>query len=265
MSDSPIERVALGAAIFALHDPHRGHERAFNRWYERDHMYALGIMAPWTMAAGRWVATAELKQLRTADEAPFGPLDAGSFLTMFWIQAGHLEDQQQWVAEESVAVNAAGRTFDERDVMTATTYDYRGATERDHDGVPPELALDRRYAGLVWAVLERHPSVGLDEFQTWLVDDHLPKLLAGTPVAMALLFSPRPKEPWWPAAAPEVPGVGDRLVVSCFVEADPRECWDDVFAGFGDSVRSGGRGRALLVAPFIPSIPGTDAHLDNLW
>ena len=40
MSEPPI--VDLGAGIFALHDPHPGHERDFNRYYERDHMYAAG-------------------------------------------------------------------------------------------------------------------------------------------------------------------------------------------------------------------------------
>src|SRR5690606_13438681 len=29
--------VVLGSALFTLVDPHRGHEVAYNRWYERDH------------------------------------------------------------------------------------------------------------------------------------------------------------------------------------------------------------------------------------
>src|SRR2546425_9899446 len=39
-------RVELGHAIFALVEPHRGHEVAWNRWYERDHLIAAGSCAP---------------------------------------------------------------------------------------------------------------------------------------------------------------------------------------------------------------------------
>ena len=256
--------VDLGSAIFSLHDPHPGHERDFNRFYERDHMYAGGTLAPWTIATGRWVATRGLKALRYPAQGPFGPATAGSYLTMFWIQAGRLGDQQAWVSEQMPRLAAHGRTFDDRSVQTATAYDYLGSAERDVDGVPPYLALDHRYPGQVWAVLERSPDVALADFTAWLTGDHLPGLLAATPAALACCFTPRPKEPWWPAAAPEVPGVGDRVMVACFVEDDPRRCWDAVFAGWGDALAASGRGRALLVAPFIPTVIGTDRYADEL-
>ena len=32
--------VRLGSMLFTLVEPHRGHEVAYNRWYERDHFYA---------------------------------------------------------------------------------------------------------------------------------------------------------------------------------------------------------------------------------
>ncbi len=43
LGSTPID---LGAALFSLHDPHPGHERDFNRYYERDHMYAAALLAP---------------------------------------------------------------------------------------------------------------------------------------------------------------------------------------------------------------------------
>jgi hypothetical protein len=257
--------VEVGSAIFALHDPHRGHERAFNRYYERDHQYAGGVMAPWTIAAGRWVATRELKALRYPDPGPFGPATAGSYLTMFWIQAGRLADQQRWVAEQMPTLAAAGRTYDHRDVQTATAYDHLGAVERDPDGVPPFLALDHGYPGAVWAVLERAPAVALDDVVAWLLDDHLPALVAGTSIAIATCATPRPKEPWWPAAAPDVPGVGERVMVTCFLDDDPRACWGTTFVGWGAELAASGRARALLVAPFVPTVVGTDRYTDELW
>jgi hypothetical protein len=230
-------------------------------------MYAAAIMAPWTIAGQRFVATRDLKAMRSPEHGPFGPAIDGSFLTMYWIAKGHLADQQRWVAEQMVELNAAGRTFDERSVQTATAYDLVGAWERDVDGVPPWLALDHRYPGVVWLIVERLPTCTIDELATWLCTDLFPGWLGGasSQAPMALLFTPRRKEPWWPAAAPEVPGVGMRIMATIFLETDPRDVWDTTFDGIGATIEAGGRGRVLLVAPFIPTVPGTDRHVDELW
>jgi len=259
-----LPEVALGAAIFALRDPHSGHEAGFSRWYERDHMYAGGVLAPWTMGAARWVATAELKKLRYPDPGPFGPAAAGSFLASYWIQAGRLEEQQQWVAA-TLADLGPDRQFRERDVQTATTYDVLGCWRRDADGVPPFLALAHGYPGVVWVVAERSPSIALDTFAARLLDSVAPALWAESPVAMAVACSPRAKEPWWPAAAPEVPGVGERVMLACFVETDPTDVWDELFVPLGRRLLDSGLGRALLVAPFVAVVPGTDRYVDELW
>jgi hypothetical protein len=263
MSDPPV--VDLGAGIFALHDPHPGHERDFNRYYERDHMYAAAILAPWTIAGQRFVATAELKRLRYPAEGPFGPITDGSYLTMYWIVAGMLDEQQAWVNGQMKALNAAGRTFEDRSVQTATSYDYLGAWRREPDGVPPFLALDRRYASVVWTVVERAGSDTVADLAAWLAADFLPAHFAESPVALAPMFTPRPKEPWWPAAAPEVPGVGERVFITFFLEVDAREVWRARFADLGEKLAQTGRGRALMVAPFIPTIPGTDTYTDQLF
>ena len=34
------EPIKLGSMLFTLVEPRRGHEVAYNRWYERDHFYA---------------------------------------------------------------------------------------------------------------------------------------------------------------------------------------------------------------------------------
>jgi hypothetical protein len=257
--------VRLGAGIFALHDPHRGYEREFHHFYERDHMYAAAILAPWTIAGQRFVATAELKAMRYPEEGPFGPVRDGSFLTMYWITEDHLGDQQAWVNEQMQLLTAAGRQFAERSVQTATTYDYLGSWERDAGGVPPFLALDHRYESAVWAVVERSTDESVTDLAQWLAGTFFPARFASSPVALATMFTPRPKEPWWPAAAPEVPGVGERVVVAFFLEADVHEAFTPWFEKLGDDLAAVGRARALFVAPFIPTIPGTDAYIDQLW
>jgi len=42
--------VELGTILFTLVDPHRGHEVAYNRWYERDHFYAATMAGPGVFA-----------------------------------------------------------------------------------------------------------------------------------------------------------------------------------------------------------------------
>jgi hypothetical protein len=260
------ERVALGAGIFGFVEPHRGSEAAFNRWYERDHLIAAGAMAPWTISTQRWVATRELKALRYPKDGPIAqPVERGSYLSGIWVQAGRFDDQQAWVAEQMPMLARMNRNFDRRDVITTAGYDYRGGAFRDPDGVPAEMALDRRYPGIVLAWLERAAATSLADFESALLERELPALIADTPLAMALAFAPRPKPAWWPKAAPEVPGIGSRLLVAFFSECDPRECWSPRLAGLGDRIAASGAGRALLVAPFIPVVAGSDRYADELF
>lgn len=258
-------RVELGHAIFALVEPHRGYEKAWNRWYERDHLLAAGACAPWTLSTERWLATRRLKALRTPQENPIcQPVSRGSFLAALWLQKGRYEDQQLWVAEQMRILAAHGRNFDQRDVLTTAGYDYLGGVLRDVDGVPPELALDRRYPGLVLVWTERAPGASLDGLRGWLAGECLPGVVEKSPIAMALLFTPKPKASWWPKAAPEVPGVGERILVACFVEEDPVACFERRFAPIGPEIDAAGRGRTLLVAPFVPVVPGMDPPVDEL-
>jgi hypothetical protein len=258
-------RVELGHAIFALAEPHRGYEKAWNRWYERDHFLAAAACAPWTLSTARWLATRREKALRTPERNPIcEPLSRGSFLAAVWIQKGRYEDQQLWVAEQMRILSAQGRNFERRDVLTTAGYDYLGGVLRDPDGVPPELALDRRYPGIVLIWTECGPGASLEGLRGWLAGECLPGLVEKSEVAMALLFTPKPKASWWPKAAPEVPGVGERILVACFVEQDPVASFERRFAPLRAEIDAAGRGRTLLVAPFVPVVPGTDPPVDEL-
>jgi len=259
------ERVELGHAIFGFVQPHSGHELAWNRYYERDHLIAAGAFAPWTISTQRWLATRRHRAVRYPRENPIAqPFDKGVFVAGIWIQKERYDDQQLFVAEQMKILGEQGRNYEERDVLTTAGYDYLGGTFRDADGVPPELALDRRYPGLVLAWVERGPSHALEALRDHLVQELLPGLLAGSPVAMALCFTPLPKANWWPKASPEVPGVGDRVLIAAFVESDPLDDWDARFAAWGRALEAGGVGRTLFVAPFVPVIPGVDPDPEEI-
>jgi hypothetical protein len=251
--------VVLGHAILGLIEPHAGHERAWNRYYERDHLIAAGSSAPYTFSTQRWVATRRHKALRTPRDNPIAqPCDKGSFLGALWIEKDRFDEQQRWVAQRMPVLAREGRTFDQRDVLTLTGYDLVGTVARDVDGVPPELALERRYAGVVLAFVERRPEHPLTRVRDVLVDEILPKFVAGSPTAQALLFTPLPKADWWPKAAPEVPGVGERILVFCFCDRDPLETWPEHQATLAERLEAGGFARTLFVAPFVPVVPGID-------
>src|SRR5262245_59829062 len=173
----------LGHAIFALVEPHRGHEIAWNRWYERDHLIAAARCAPWTIATQRWIATRREKALRYPAHNPIcEPVSRGSFLAAIWLQNGRYEDQQRWVAEQLAILAKNDRNFDQRDVITTAAYDYLGGALRDADGVPPELALDRRYRGAVLVWTERTANTSVEALGAWLAREFLPGVIEKSPI-----------------------------------------------------------------------------------
>src|SRR6266576_1512154 len=67
-----------------------------------------------------------------------------------------------------------------------------GGAFRDEDGVPPELALDHGYAGLVAVFGEAREGVDNAEVARWYGEEHFPRALAGSSAAMCLVFRPVP-------------------------------------------------------------------------
>lgn len=261
----PHERIELGAAIFALIEAHPGHERAFNRWYERDHMICGGMSGPWTLGAGRYAATRELKALRYPDPSPIAsPIGAGSYLSSFFLQKNHLDDQQRFVADRIAGLPEDRRSFDARDHISTQRYRYLGGAFREADGVPAELALERRYPGLVCSWLVRRPEYALADVAQWLLDDALPQWqrdAAG--VAMSLVFELLPKPDFWPASIPDPPGLGDRLFVAHFLEEEPLSLWSPHFTNLGPQLEASGRVTLQLCAPFVVTLPGSDVYIDE--
>lgn len=258
------ERVALGSAVFALIEPHPGRAREFNRWYERDHLFSAIRSLPWTLASTRWVATRSLKAMRHPEGGGVvEPLERGSYLTTVWMQAGHDEERQRFSAERRRAAEQEGHLYPHRDHVHTGTYRYLGGALRDPDGVPPELALDHGYPGLVLVWLEARAG-SLPRVAEQLLAGLLPRWLGASPLAMALLFTPRPHPAHYPPDIPPPDGLGRRLLVASFVEEDPRSCWAPCFAGLAARLEAEAACRVALVAPFVPTRPGTDFLADEL-
>ena len=265
MNDYPI---VAGSALFTLVDPSKGHEVAYNRWYERDHFYAGCMIGPWLFSGRRFVATRELKDLRFPEQNPVAQPGTGSYLAIYWVLEGHEDEHFQWASEQVHWLYDHGRGFAERSHVHTVLFDHQTTRYREADPVPLALALDHPYRGLVSVFLDRAEGVDPAELDAWLDQEGLPGNLTGTGVASAASFAPRPREGDVTQNAPmdlgSLPGGPERSLQLFFLETDPREIWD-TFLAYGDQIAASGLATLALAAPFLPTIPGTDRYTDELW
>ncbi|HJP66019.1 MAG TPA: hypothetical protein VKA30_06925 [Actinomycetota bacterium] len=258
--------VRLGSILFTLVEPHLGHEVDYNRWYERDHFYAGCMVGPGILSGARFVATRPYKELRYPAESPITPDPmTGSYLALYWIERTQQNEWGTWGAKEVHRLHKDGRMFAERDHVHTKMYRYRWGTFRDHDGVPPELALDHRFPGLAVAFVEAADGEDRDVVGAWLGEEFLPPVLAGSAAAMGLQFTPVPIPDDAPADVPRVAEDERRILQLFFLDEDPATAWADRFASLGEGIEATGRAKLIWAGPFIPTVPGTDRYTDQLW
>jgi hypothetical protein len=266
VTDDPIR---IGTMLYTLVEPHRGHQVAYNRWYERDHFYAGCQIGAYNFAGARFVATASLKALRLPAASPGEPEpvvadpQVGSYLGVYYVLDGHHDEWNRWAVDQVNTLHAAGRMFEQRDHVHTGLYRFQWEHRRDDDGVPAELTLDHRFPGLVSVFVE--PAAGVDAAQlgTWYRHEYLPAVVPGTSVATVLAFSPLPLLADAPGDVPRTPT--DRLLLLWFLDEEPAGSWEAVFAPEGEAVASAGLGQVVWASPFVATVPGTDTYTDQLW
>ena len=112
--DTREKPIKLGGALFTMVEPHKGHEVAYNRWYERDHFYAGCMIGAWNLTGARFVATKECKAKRYPADSPICPdPTSGSYLAVYWILAGKFGEWIQWGTNQVNWLHANGRMFQE--------------------------------------------------------------------------------------------------------------------------------------------------------
>jgi hypothetical protein len=254
--------IELGHSMITFVEPHREHLAEYNRWYEHDHAYAAVTSAPGCFAYRRFVATRPLKALRYPDpSAVADPVDKGSYISLFWFERDRVGEVFDYSFGVTPALAAAGRMNNERDHVSTGVYEYLGGTGRPPSPVPPEIALDHPSAGLVAVWLRPHAGTSVADLAAWAREELDGEISSGHgPVGQVVDFA----QTDFPNGMPALTGRVEELVRCYFLDADPREVWD-VFSGLGKAVDAGGRGRVELVAPFIPTVPGTDRYQDELW
>jgi hypothetical protein len=273
VSDAPNEQrlpvaldpIRLGMALVTLVEPRRGHEVAYNRWYERDHFYAGCMIGAYCFAGRRFVATRAEKALRYPAASPIAPSPTvGSYLAMYWVLAGREREWNRWAVDQVLALHEAGRMFAERDHIHTLLYDFEWAVGVGDHEVPVELALDHPYRGLVAVVGEASSPAAREQLAAWVRSDD--GLAGKPPVDDALLaaFRPQPLLADAPSDVPRDEGDQRRFLHLWFLECPPTDAWDG-FADLGNRIQATGLGHLVWVSPFVPTIPGTDTYTDQLW
>lgn len=266
VADYPVK---VGSMLLTLVDPHYGYERAYNRWYERDHYYAGCMVGPWQLAGSRWVATREMKDLRWGTTAVADPIDAGSFVAIYWVEAGHHTEWDEWALPQVQWLYGTGRGFAERSHVHTATFDHVGAAYRDTDPVPVELALDHHYEAIVAVWLDGRDGLDATALHGRLADSGvLSTLLAGSAIEIASSWTPRPEfrnsRDSAPMALGSPGGAENRLCQVFFVGGDVRGSLER-FRDYTSAVAAHGLADTALVAPFLRTVVGTDAYLDQIW
>lgn len=266
-AEEPDYGFALGSVLVSLLEPAAGQERALHRWYERDHFYSGCMVGPSFFAGRRFVATRDLKALRyPASSSSVPDTSIGSYLALYLLERGHEQEAERWAVDRVRWLHEQNRMARhvERELVHASFYSHRWAACRDLDGVPPELALEHPFAGLVLMLCERPEGVVAAARDRWLLESELPALLAGSDAALCLSLASRELPPDSPAWAPPEPGSERRSLEIFFLERDPREVWQELFASFGERQAAAGMGEVALAAGFVPTIPGTDRYTDEI-
>jgi hypothetical protein len=266
VDDYPIK---VGSMLLTLVDPHRGFESAYNRWYERDHFYGGCMEGPWQIAGSRWVATREMKDLRWGTTAVADPIDAGSFVAIYWVSAGHHEDWDAWALPQVGQLYANGRGFAERSHVHTATFDHVGAAYRDADPVPVELALDHSYDAIVGVWLDGRDGRSASALHEMLIaGGAVGELLADSDIEIAAAWTPREEfrnsRDSAPMSLGSPGGQENRLLQLFFVSGDVRASLER-FHTYTDRLAADDLADTLLVAPFLRTVVGTDTYVDQIW
>jgi len=263
MDDYPVK---VGSMLFTLVDPTLGSEVAYNRWYERDHYYGGCLTGPWLFAGSRWVSTRPLKDLRYSDGTGevCDPVDKGSWVSIYWVEAGHHDDHFDWARKQVYKLYSDGRGFNERVHAHTILADRPRAVYRDPDGVPLELALDHRYDGLISVALDRTDGTTEEELNEYLDMVALPALVADSSIAIASSWKPELREGEAPMDLGTLPGTEARQMQLMFVDEKPESSWADVQAYIA-AVDASGKATVRWAGPFYPTVVGTDTYVDQIW
>lgn len=236
-----MSEVTIGTAIVAFIEPHAGQARAFNRWYERDHFYAATTGGPGAFSGARWVATRACKAVRPHGATWFGDTPVGSFLTTVWLLDGKQDEWDAWVTHEIDALREQDRMFAGRDHIHTAVYRYC-CEVRAEEAPSAAVALDHGFAGVI-AMAVPPGTDSAESCAREIVGPELPVVVGLTPERVILSRAEPPPH----------------ALVLAFTPDDPLDAWRARVEPALDRLPGVG-----FAGPFLRTIPGTDAYVDDL-
>ena len=255
-------KVALEGVVYTLVDVHEGHDAAFEDWYENDHFYAGGVLAPYVLSGRRWYASKALRDSRFASPAcPLPDAGAGTNLATYFVTAGGLRSFYEWINPQLVTLRSGGRMFADRTHVNTDGYrlesilSFPGAS-----AVPAHVAGDHPFAGLFVAYLDasagERPDPGAALPAGTLALSLRPNVGSLTEASLGLA-SAQPGMNF-----PAVGGAPVRLVMAFLNEAPPAD--PEWSAGLARRVARLTGSAAVWGGGFRPVVPGSRAHLAEL-
>jgi hypothetical protein len=255
-------KVALEGVVYTLVDVHEGHDARFEDWYENDHFYAGGVLAPYVLSGRRWYASQALRASRFVSPAcPLPDARAGTNLATYFVTAGGLRSFYEWINPQLVTLRSGGRMFADRTHVNTDGYRLESILRfPGASAVPAHVAGDHPFAGLFVAYLDASAGDRPDPGAA---------LPAGT-----LAFSLRPnagsltESSLGLAAAqpgmdfPAVGGAPVRLVIAFLNEAP--QAGPEWSAGMARQVARLTGSAPVWGGGFCPVVPGSRTHLAEL-
>lgn len=252
-------------------EPEAGYEAAFNRWYSDDHFYAGGMSLPGIFAGRRWIATKELRSLRQASSSDLA--NFGCFLHLNLFSSHQLNEVNESLSKTLHLLGKEGRMYPteipRRHLYTAIA-PYEAVVYREHNGGEGPLdihALDYPFAGVVLELIDSNKNHTRADALNWLRKDFIPSTIQkSSAITMCLIFihADLPEIIKSPRLPSKYKDGDSRVVLLWFLESDPRKSWASDFAAHTTEIAQSGIANVTFVGPFIPTVPGTNCHVEEL-
>ncbi|MDM0116260.1 hypothetical protein QTI66_29285 [Variovorax sp. J22R133] len=260
--------VKLGGALITMPHAHEGREEPYNRWYEDDHMYSGAMVGPWVFAGRRFVRCKKLERFAAEGDKP---TEMGSFVSLYWAIDGHIDEVWEWAQEALKYLTKEGRGPRDRTRVYSAMHELAFSHVFDPAPMQDIHALDYPYRGLAVELVDAPDAASREDLIKWLREEFVPSQ-AG-PIGQCVAFLPRGlREERKEGADSKSNGAGvvalaldpnpeRRVCLLWFLRDDPQEFWPGSFAQHAADIDAGGKGRLVLLAPFVPTLPGTATTL----
>ena len=244
--------------LLTLVEPHRGHEVAYNRWYERDHFYSGCMVGPYNFAGVASSPRRILKALRDPDSSAItGEPARGSYISAYWVLDGYFDVWNRGPCVRSTccmprAVCSKSATMCTR-CWTTTSGSIRASPTAFRSSSPWTTPI-----GASSPFSSTGPTTSPTRSSGRGCAPSTCPAYAGQRRRSGGRLHAGRLEVDAPGDVPRERARDNRTVLLWFLNTPPEVAWEPVIAEHRRRIEEAGKGTVIAVLPFIPTIPGTD-------